>query len=446
MADALGVVGGTTSPGLSPDTVIEHVVIDHRQVVPGALFVALPGRHTHGRAYAADAVRAGAAAVMVPPPAPPDLPAWTVADPATALQRLGAWALSRTRAQVAAVTGSVGKTSTKWLMAAVLAEAGKTAATPGNFNTSIGLPLAILALDPDTEWFVAEMAMRGLGEIRTLTQIARPHIAVITNIGWAHMEQLGSQANILRAKSEILEPLGPDDAAVLNRRDPWLRTLQPSAGRVLWYGEPGSDAWAEDVATRPGAVVFDLVGPGFREPVTIPWDGVHQVDNALAAACVGLAAGLSPAAVARGLAAVNPAESHLVRRRTARWTILDDTYNASPDSVEAGLKVLAQEPGRRIAVLGDMLELGSVEEEAHRRAGRATRHCADLVLAVGPRARWIWEAAQAVGVAAEWVPDVVAARDWLRTVLVSGDAVYFKASRAMAFEQLVKDVLRWDPS
>jgi UDP-N-acetylmuramoyl-tripeptide--D-alanyl-D-alanine ligase len=443
LGDAVRDVGGHLTPEAEADTDIERVVIDHREVTPGTLFVALPGTRTHGRHFAEAAAAAGAAAILLEPPVPTGLPAWVTDQAGRTLARLGAWALARTSARVAAVTGSVGKTSTKLLMAAVLGRRWATAATPGNFNTPIGLPLAILSLDPAVQWFVAEMGMRALGEIRALCEMAPPDIAVITNIGVAHLGELGSREAILRAKAEIVEGLKPNGVAVLNRADPLLQTLRP-ARKTVWYGEPGTAVWADGLRPERGRVTFALVGEGFRESVRLPWDGVHQVQNAVAAAAVGLVAGLSPRDIAAGLSSVDPGAGHFRRIRTAHWTVLDDTYNASPDSMRAGLRVLEREPGRRVAVLGDMLELGPEEEALHRAVGAAVTGCADQLVAVGPRGRWIAETAAAAGVPTVWVEDLHAAWDWLQAHLEPGDTVYVKASRAMALNQLVEDLVRWD--
>ena len=445
LAEAAAALGGRLVNGA--DTLarpLEGAVVDHREVTPGCLFVALPGRNTHGRHFAAAAIAAGAAVVLLDGEAPAGVPAWVVDDAGRTLVALGRHMLERTQVAVAAVTGSVGKTSAKLLMEAVLGQRWAAQASPRSFNTEIGLPLAVLGLEASTRWFVAEMGMRSPGEIRRLCRWAPPHVAAITNIGMAHIGRLGSQEAILHAKAEILENLGADDWAVLNRADPWLRRLQPTGHHVLWYGEEGADLWAEDIGEEDGAVRFTLVGRGFREPVRLPWDGRHQVMNGLAAAGVGLAAGLTPAEAAAGLAAIDPDAGHFRRLQGRSLTILDDTFNASPDSMRAGLSVLARAPGRRVAVLGDMLELGDFEEAAHRGIGGDAALAADILVTVGERARWI---AEASGLAPDRVyaaGDADEARLWLHRHLQRGDTVYAKASRAVGLNHLVKDLMTWD--
>lgn len=437
LADAVGWAGGTLS-AVEPGTAFAGATVDSRAVRGGELFVALPGTRTHGRLYAPEAVRRGATAVLAEAPALSGLPHWVHPAPLAALGTVAHQALRRVGASVVGITGSVGKTSTKALVAAVLRQAGPTRATPGNFNTAIGLPLAMLELEPDTRWFVAEMGMRGPGEIRALVRLAPPAVAVITNVGTAHLERLGSVAAIREAKAEILEGLGTEGVAVLNAADEAVWSLRERvAGRVVGFGRPDQPVWADAVRAEPGRVAFRLHGPDGTYPVTLPWDGAHQVANACAAAAVGYAVGLDGARIVRGLEGVEPAP-HFRRLTAGGITVLDDSYNASPASMEAGLALLAGEAGRRVAVLGDMLELGPVEAEAHRRMGEAAARAADVVLAVGPRARTLYEAARSQGAAAGHVEDAAAAVRWLRAHVRPGDVVYVKGSRAVGLDAVVR--------
>lgn len=444
LADAVDIAGGSLVAAPGSHTVTD-VTIDSRKAAPGVLFVALPGTRTHGRQFAADAASRGAVATLMEPPVVPGVPTWLHEHPLDALARLGQWALRQSHARVVGVTGSVGKTSTKLLIRSVLAQAFRSDATPGNYNTVIGLPLALLHMAPQTEWFVAEMAMRGRGQIRELTRIAPPEIAVLTNIGISHLAELGSIEAIAEAKAEILEGMQPHGTAVLNRADERVRALAPrvASGKILWYGTPDADVSVEQVQPEAGAVSFTLVLRGSRYPVRLPWDGAHQAFNAAAAATVGLALGMTAADIVRGLEAVEPDASHFRRISLGRMILLDDTYNAAPSSMGAGLDVLARQTGRRIALLGDMLELGPVEESAHREMGRLAAERADIILAVGTRARWLAEEAEKRGGTVHWWPDAADVESWVTRTAKPGDVLYVKASRAMGLDLLVKRLEAW---
>ena len=443
LGDWVSAAGGRVPPG-AETLRVDRLAVDSRDVRPGTVFVALPGRFGHGRAYAADAARCGAAAVLLQAPPVDDIPCWVHDDPLQAMAAVGRLCLDRVGCRVVGVTGSVGKTSTKTLIAAVLQARFRVQAAPRNYNTRIGLPIALTGLEPDTEWFVAEMAMRARGEIAELVTIARPAVAVLTNIGPAHLSELGSLEAITEAKAEILAGLPADGIAVLNRDDARIAGLAARVpGRVVFYGREPADVAVARVETGPGFVACDLRDAGGTARVRIPWDGAFQAANMAAAAAVGRSLGLSWDEVAAGLATVSSDAAHFRRRTLGTLILLDDTYNASPASMEGGLRVLAAEPGRRVAVLGDMLELGAVEEAAHRVAGATAATAADQVLAVGPRARWLAETATAAGAATEWVEDWQTALAWCRRHLRPGDHVYVKASRAVGLERLVAALEAW---
>jgi len=443
LRDWIRAAGGALE-GADPESPVGRMVVDSREAAPGTLFCALPGRRDHGRRYARSAVAAGAVAVLLDPPREAGVPCWVHDQPLEAMARVGRLCLERTRARVVGVTGSVGKTSTKLLVRAVLASRFRAAATPRNFNTQIGLPLALSALEPDLDWFVAEMAMRGRGEILALTRIAPPDVAVMTNIGPAHLSELGSFEAILEAKAEILTGLKPDGIAVLNGDDERLRTLADRVpGRIRWYGRRDADVRILSVQSGASFVRVRLADDGGDATVTLPWDGAYQAHNIAAAATVGRALGLSWEDIGRGLADVRSDQGHFRRIRVGRLTILDDTYNASPASMQGGLEVLAREEGRRVAVLGDMLELGPVSEEAHREAGRQAARAADRILAVGSEARLLADEARALGAAVDWVADAEAAEAWWRRELRAGDHVYVKASRGIELDGLVARLVSW---
>ncbi|MGC8489997.1 MAG: UDP-N-acetylmuramoyl-tripeptide--D-alanyl-D-alanine ligase, partial [Clostridia bacterium] len=334
--------------GVDPSAPVGQMVVDSRAVEPGSLFCALPGRYEHGRRYARSAVQAGAVAVLLEPPVEADVPCWVNDNPLHAMAGVGRLCLEAIGARVVGITGSVGKTSTKVLTRAVLSSRFQVEATPKNFNTQIGLPLALTALQPRLDWFVAEMAMRARGEIRALTRIAPPDVAVITNIGPAHLSELGSLDAIMEAKAEILAGLKPGGIAVMNGDDARLRTLaERVSGQVLWYGQTAADVRIVQVTSGPGFVRVELGDAGGAATLTVPWDGAYQAHNIAAAAAVGRALGPSWAEIGRGLATVQEDAGHFRRVQVGSLWILDDTYNASPASMEGGLDVLAGEPGRR---------------------------------------------------------------------------------------------------
>ncbi|MDA8200696.1 MAG: UDP-N-acetylmuramoyl-tripeptide--D-alanyl-D-alanine ligase [Thermaerobacter sp.] len=421
-----------------------RVVVDSRQAGPDSLFVALPGTRTHG-AHFAGAAQALGAVVLMAAPLPADVDTkrvWRHDDPLAALGGVGRWALECTGARVVGITGSVGKSSTRALVQAVLGGSFRVGATPGNLNTAIGLPMALVAQPTPLDWFVAEMGMRAAGEITRLTAIAPPSVAVLTNIGYAHVGQLGSVEAVAEAKAEILAGLTAGDVAVLNGADPRVaRLARRVAGRVVWFGTPDADVEVRAVRAERGGVAFELRMGAETARVRLPWDGVHQADNAAAAAAVAGALGLPLAEVAARLGQASAADSHFRRVVVGGITILDDTYNASPASVRAGLAVLAQERGRRVAVVGDMLELGSTEEALHRELGTAAAACADLVWTVGDRARWVAEAACAAGVPTSVFSGLDELAAALDRELQAGDVVYLKAGRAVGLDRVARQLM-----
>lgn len=429
---------------LSAAAHFSRVVVDSREAGPDTLFVALSGTRTHG-AHFAGAAQAAGAVVLMAAPLPADVDknrVWQHDDPLAALGVVGRWALECTGARVVGITGSVGKSSTRALVHAVLAGSFRVGATPGNLNTAIGLPMALVAQPTPLDWFVAEMGMRAAGEITRLIAIAPPSVAVLTNIGYAHVGQLGSIEAVAEAKAEILAGLTASDVAVLNGADPRVARLAGRvSGRVVWFGTPDADVEVRAVRAERGGVAFELRMGTETAPVRLPWDGVHQADNAAAAAAVACALGQPLAEVAARLGQASAADSHFRRVVVGGITILDDTYNASPASARAGLAVLAQEPGRRVAVVGDMLELGPSEENLHREVGTAAAECADLVWTVGDRARWVAEAACAAGGATAVFSGLDELAAALGRELHAGDVVYLKAGRAVGLDRVARQLM-----
>ncbi|HSW43791.1 MAG TPA: UDP-N-acetylmuramoyl-tripeptide--D-alanyl-D-alanine ligase [Patescibacteria group bacterium] len=434
-------------------------VADSRLVTPGCLFVALPGERTDGHRFLAAASAAGASALLVTrPPGDDELGALgdvtvvVVEDALAALQAIAAAWRNRFAPLVVGITGSVAKTSTKDATAAVLGVATTTLRTEGNENNEVGLPLTLLRLTAEHGAAVLEMGMYVGGEIATLAALARPSIGIVTAVAPVHLERAGSLAAIENAKAELVEALPDNGTAILNRDDPRVRAFASrTRATVVTYGlDPDADVSAEAV-TGHGlhGMTFDLVARAPRPArlhVEIGALGRHSVQNALAAGAAGLTAGLAEEQIAAGLAL--PWERASAHRGTVLeapgLTILDDTYNASPPSMVAALEVLASLPGRPVAVLGDMRELGPGHDESHRAVGAAAAGVAAELVVVGAAAAGIASGAVAAGLDARRVHSVAdraEAVDLLRTLLRPGDAVLVKASRGAALETVV-DALR----
>ena len=449
VASAVG--GAIAGDGRAADDVtITGVAIDSRAVAPGDLFVALAGERTDGHDHAGAAVAAGAAAVLCQRDIP-DVPVQIVVDDTVAaLGALAHHVLDRLpNLTVVGITGSSGKTSTKDLLADVLSSFGSTVAPPGSFNNELGLPLTVLRCDPETRFLVLEMGARGRGHIAYLCSIAQPHIGVALNVGHAHVGEFGSQAAIAEAKSEIVAGLPADGIAVLNADDPLVRGMAGATqAPVMTFGEaPGAEVRFDDVRLDDLArASFTLHHGTDSAAVTLPLSGAHMVSNAAAAAAVALGVGMPLADVAAALSAAQP---------RSRWrmevtetpdgvTIINDAYNANPESMRAALKALAdmgrRGDGRTWAVLGEMLELGDESMTAHDSIGRlAVRLNISRLIAVGDGARPIHLGAGHEGSwdnESAWVPDVDTALATLREEVQTGDIVLVKASRAVGLERI----------
>jgi UDP-N-acetylmuramoyl-tripeptide--D-alanyl-D-alanine ligase len=430
------------------------VTLDSRTVAPGDLFVAVAGERVDGHDFLGAAAAAGAVAALSAR-ADAALPTVVVDDPVAALGRLAAGVHARLTAgglRTLGITGSSGKTSTKDLLGQVLAAAGPTVSPPGSYNNDIGLPLTVLDADETTRFLVLEMGSRGPGHIARLCGIARPQVGVVLNVGSAHLSEFGTPEGTAAAKGELVEALPADGTAVLNADD--LRVLgmaTRTVARVLTTGR------AADVAVRAADVTLDdsarprftLVAAGEEHAVALQVVGEHQVANALSAAGAALAVGMSPAQVAAALSAAGPRSRWRmeVDRRADGVTVVNDAYNANPESMRAALAALTGLPAvRRIAVLGAMGELGADAPAEHERLGRdAAAAGVDLIVAVGPDAVGIADGAAAAGRRAGeesvHVPDRAAARELLSEVLRPGDVVLVKASRAYGLELLAADLL-----
>jgi UDP-N-acetylmuramoyl-tripeptide--D-alanyl-D-alanine ligase len=471
LSDLVAVTGGRPAGGAAElaargAAVTGPVVVDSRLAGPGALFVALPGERTDGHDHAAAAVAAGAVAVLAAREL--DVPCVVVPPERGQLEALAALARHVVDAlphlTVVGVTGSSGKTSTKDLLAVLLGDAGPTVAPQGSFNNEIGLPLTALRCDASTRFLVAEMGARMPGNIAYLTRITPPDVAVVLNVGAAHVGVFGSREQTARTKGELPEALGEDGVAVLNADDPLVAAMAPrTRGRVVLTGlSPQAQVRAEDVRldawSRPS---FTLHTPAGEAPVRLALHGEHHVANALAAAAVALEAGLTPARIAELLTTATPASRWRmeVTTRPDGVTVVNDAYNANPDSVRAALKALAgmgrpqpdssgslRPPKRRTwAVLGEMLELGDTARDEHDAVGRlAVRLDISRLVAVGEGARAMHAGASHEGSWGEesaWVPDPAAALELLRAELAPGDVVLVKASRSVGLEAVAAALL-----
>lgn len=441
------VVQGTVAPGDS-DQVIEGVFTDSRQVTPGGLFVAIHGARSDGHDFVAECLAAGASATLSAREVPG--PHVLVTDTVVALGRLAAWYRETLECTVIAITGSSGKTTTKDLSAAILEAQGPTVSAAGSFNTEVGVPLTILAAGPETQFLVLEMGMRGQGQITTLVDIAHPDIAVIVNVGTAHIELLGSTEAILAAKAEILSTLSESGFAVLPGDDPRMRDL-PTNGRRILFGESAAcDLRAEHIALDAQArASFELVYGPQRERVTMQLHGEHYVANALAAASVGVAAGLELSRIAGRLTEAQPRSAWRMSVATSAKdvTVVNDAYNANPESVRAALKSLAamKGNGETWAVLGEMRELGEHSVSEHDAIGRlAVRLDIDHLVCVGPGTKVMHLAATNEGSWGEesvWFENPSEALVYLEHSVQAGDVVLVKASRSVGLEVIAETLL-----
>lgn len=447
-------------------TCIERAVIDSRDATPGSAFIALRGEHHDGHDFVADAIASGAVAVIAERPPPADLCATTVdlrseerygtadaapvcllvPDSLEALQRAATYWRRRHDVRVIGITGSVGKTTSKEVSAAVLSKRFRTLKTMGNYNNEIGLPLTLLHLTAAHECVVLEMGMYEIGEIAQLAEIALPQVGVVTNVGPTHLERLGTIERIAQAKAELPGALAPEaegGVAILNADDPHVMAMaDQTRARVVTYGlGQGAHLWADEIESEGlEGVRFRLHHAHDTIHARVPMLGRHSVHTALCAASIGLVEGLSWAEIVAGLRD-QPVQLRLVAvPGPLGSTILDDTYNASPASSIAALNLLSELPGRKLAVLGDMYELGSYEEEAHKIVGRRARDVVDSLVTVGSLARIIAEEAIEAGMPAESVYPLDTNRQAVQlaqTLVESGDVLLVKGSRGAQMEEIV---------
>jgi len=448
LAEVASVLGGSLvlAPGTTAETTVSgSVQTDSRLVEPGSIFFALPGEHTDGALFAAAAVDAGAALVVTERELELGAPQIVVADGVVALADLAREVVARVRAlgtlRVAAVTGSNGKTTTKNLLRAVLEAEGATVAPQGSFNNHVGAPVSMLGVDERTRYLVVEMGASHACEIARLIRIVTPDVGIVLKVGLAHAGEFGGVDAVQRAKAEMVTDLPASAVAVLNRDDSRVAAMAAqTAARVVWFGTtPDADLRADDIVATATGTAFTLVADGRRLPVRLRILGEHHVFNALAALATAREFGIPVERAVAAIEAVPRAERWRmeVLPRPDGIVVINDAYNASPDSTAAAMKTLAQiaEPGQRtVAVLGEMAELGEFADEEHDRLGRlAVRLNIGKLVVVGERARHIHLAA---GLEGSWdgesvlVPDVDAAYDLLREELRPGDVVLVKSSKS----------------
>jgi UDP-N-acetylmuramoyl-tripeptide--D-alanyl-D-alanine ligase len=450
VGEAAAAVGGQVVTG-DPAVVIDGAAIDSRAVRGGEVFFAFPGAQVDGHRFVADALGRGAAAAMIQKEVA-SATAGTlirVEDTFRALHDLARFARGRrVPKKLVGITGSAGKTTTKELLAAILASRFKVSWTPGNLNNLYGFPLSLLNVPDGTEWMVAEMGMSTPGELRQLSLLGRPDAAVFTVVRPVHLEFFGTLEAIAEAKSEILAGLSPEGFVVANADDPEVARIAKRHGaRIVWYGIDSSqvDVRARDLR-QDGAVGsrFVLEAGGQSRDVRLPLHGLYNVENCLAAAACAWALGLSLDEIAAAVATVRPASMRgVVHQAAGGYTLVDDSYNSNPDALGKALESAGTLAGRRrVAVLGDMRELGPETPRFHREAGeRAARLGFSPVVAVGELSRELAAGARAAGAESVWLPDAAAAADWAAGELREGDVVLVKASRGVGLDRVVKRLL-----
>ena len=451
ISEIVSAVGGVLRKG-NPNAEVTSVSTNSREIQPGALFVPIIGEKVDAHQFIPMALESGAEACLTQEPDESlkflDGAVIQVEDTQKALQDFAAWYRGRFSIPVIGVTGSVGKSSTKEMIAAALSQGNRIHKTAWNYNSQIGLPLTVFGLDHTHEVAVIEMGMSNFGEMERLSAIARPTSAVMTNIGISHIEQLKTQENIRGEKLHIADTIGEGGVLYLNGDDPLLRPLRESyPKKITWYGTAEDCGYrAENIDTVKDCTRFDLHAPFGVHKVMIPALGIHNVSNALAAIAVAYDQGLSLDDIRCGLLTYEGLAMRQQIHELERLTVIDDSYNASPDSIKSGIGVLkaVKSAGKKIAVLADMRELGEHSAQAHFELGTyAAKNGVDAIVTVGKEAERIAEGALAER------PDlfvkICAANDEafaeLEKILCDGDCVLIKGSRGMHTDEIVQKLL-----
>ena len=428
------------------DALVANICTDSRALKSGDLFVALRGDNFDGHKFVSEAAKMGAVGAIVekaPIGLPPEFGVIEVLDTLKALQELSRHYRASLPVRIIGITGSNGKTSTKDFTAAVLGRKFKTAKTAGNLNNHIGVPLTLLSLSSENEVAVVEIGMNHPGEIAPLAAIARPDAAIITNVGMAHIEYMGTREAIAQEKGELAAAVHKNGTVFLGAEDDFSPAISARcSARVVTAGISTGDVRATDLEPISSGIKFRIHATGRCVEAELPVPGEHMVRNALLACAAGLDFGVTLEDCAAGLREPGLSKGRLQQKQIAGLTILDDSYNANPDSMIAGLETLAKYPseGRRIAILGRMGELGTTSESGHRRVGQAAAALGlDCIITVGDEPRWISDSATGIAEIIH-VADTGAAASALRSFSKVGDVVLVKGSRSAKMERVILEL------
>lgn len=422
------------------------IVLDSRKVEQGFVFLATVGEKVDGHKFIPEVFEKGAIGVICEKePEKPGGPCIVVKDSFAALRDIAEFYRQQMSVPVVGITGSVGKTSTKEFIAAVLSEKYKTHKTEGNFNNEVGVPLTLFAMPEDTQAAVVEMGINHFGEMHRLSRIAKPDICVMTNIGQCHLEFLGSRDGILRAKSEIFDFMNPEGIVCVNGDDDKLVTIEEVHGkRPVRFGfGKENDIYADEIVSRGLFGSTAMIHTGEQSfAVSVPLPGLHMVMNALAATAVGLQMGLTTEQIAAGIASVQAVNGRSRVVQAGDKVVIDDCYNANPVSVKAAVDLLGLAFGRKVAILGDMFELGEKEQEMHAEVGAyAAKKGVDVLVCAGALSEKMYQAAKEAGMEEAYhFADKDALLLKLPEILQPGDSVLVKASHVMGFEKIVKSL------
>ena len=421
-----------------PDIKITSIVTDSRKAGKDSLFAAIRGARADGHRFIPAVAGQGAVCALCEEAPAADIAYILVDSTLIALKGIAEYYRSLFTIPFIGITGSVGKTSTKEFISAVLAQKYNVHKTSGNFNNELGVPITLFGLEESHEVAVIEMGISGFGEMTRLAKMVRPDISVITNIGYCHLENLGDRDGVLRAKTEMFTYLKDDGTIILCHDDDKLRTMTDYRGiQPIFYGTGNDEFRAENIVEKGlDGISCTLINKDTKIDVTIPTMGRHNVLNALCAMAVGTKLGLTAAEIKHGLESFQNVGSRNRIIKTEAYTIIDDCYNANPTSTKAGLDTLSRLDGRKVAVLGDMKELGTDERKLHREVGAYAKTVGiDLLIAVGPLSE---ATAEGFGDGAYYFADVDGCIDKLGELLQNGDTVLVKASHSMQFERIVE--------